>query len=198
VIVNHMRFSRCVGLGFLVGALPVAALVVWVNSGGLEHVYNIEAIVSASLAALWGLVGGLVRKSLLSVIVGLNSGALIGYFFGATAPFLVSGWSMLGLYVTCGAALSSALHVTFGGWQAALRGVVHGGFSFLISGLSVAFLAELFIPDLIGLCLMIGVPLPLGLGLFYWFMSEKNDERINANHNDDPPSFEGVERPKRL
>ena len=178
------QFSR---LGMAVIILgPMLIGVLTFIDGRSGHVINKNLpSFTAAIGALWGLSGGLAKKSLLRSIVGLNAGALLGFACGSCCWFYVPQWDFPALWrkpaIECllfsGFILGCLLNVSRIKW-AGLYGGLAGAGSFGAMALLQWTVTKLFIPDWSGWILMCLLPFGASLIIFIGFLSlETKDPR---------------------
>ncbi len=163
----------------LVGPLPVA---------GLAYITTIRdiampddaRIVCATFAAIWGLTAGIMRKSLLRAIIGLNLGAALGLFFGAFFTIFDRNFTIF-LLCVCGAVMGCGLSMKRSDLlKSSGRGVLAGGLAFLVMGILIWFVVANFSPDLLGWTLMCLLPFGSGLWIFLYLLGRSEIEKPPA------------------
>lgn len=157
----------------LIGPLPVAAFAVIVESQGPSDMGPEQRLSSICMfaGALWGLTGGLLCKSLLRSLIGLNLGAVLGrawyqnYGDVDNVPFALVTLTATGALLGIGLILRRENF-----WRSLLRGALAGGISLGVLGVLVWIVTKLFEPNLLGWPVMCVVPFSTGLGLFVWLI----------------------------
>ena len=154
---------------FAVGALPIAGLAVashYLPTAGDDDTVRLG--VCTGLGALWGFAAGVLRRSLMRAIVGLNFGALCGYLFfflGVPDKAADEVRAILAL-VTSGAMLGCALNFRRDSLMPGLRGLAAGALSFGFMACAAWVVAKFFDPTIIGWTVMCLVPFGGGMAIF--------------------------------
>jgi hypothetical protein len=152
-----------------VGAVPVAGLAL--ISHFLPRAGDDESVrlgICTALGALWGLAAGVLRRSLLRAIIGLNVGALCGYVFSLIAlpkesvsePVAIAG------LVASGALLGAALNFQRESLWHAFKGMFAGVLAFGFMGCAAWVVAQMFSPNLLGWTVMCLIPFGGGMAIF--------------------------------
>ena len=152
----------------LIGGIPPTALVIF-------HLYDFIPMtaICAFIGSLWGLTIGVLRRSLGSALLGLNTGAILGFGYGRIIEhrspgfpefFLILSMSLLGMAVY--ARRKTFFHsLIFGGLAGLMSGYVMVVFALIAKFFLIEFRGELGF--IIILCVF---PWTAGLTLFSWLL----------------------------
>ena len=175
-------WARRLLLVFVLGPLPISALVVCVHSiPALESaLQGKEALppICGGFGALWGRSAGILRRSLLRSLIGLNLGALVGGAFGLliSEPGSRNISQVILLLATAGAILGMAMNARLGNLIESLAwGAFAGAMAFGAMALSVWLVTKVFDPNLLGWTVMCLVPFGLGLWLFFLLVGQREE-----------------------
>ena len=137
-----------------------------------------DAVVCAFFASLWGITVGVMRKSLGSALCGLNTGAVLGYSFGAftkgrTGTF-IRDTEAVALCLLCAALLGMAININREGF---FKSAILGGLADVVSEtvmyasvVVVFFIGDYIHLDWLFIPLICIVPWTAGLGVFVWLL----------------------------
>ena len=162
-------------LVLLLGPLP-AGCVVGISSfaaGSSADPLEYAPVAAAALGSLWGLTVGILRKSLLKAMIGLNVGAFIGFTwtrfadkYGHHSDALVVV-SLIFAGAIFGAALTLDLKKIF---SSLLGGAAAGAIAFAAMGISAWVVTLILRPDIFGWTVMCLIPFGSGVALFVWLI----------------------------
>ncbi len=173
---------RRIVLILALGPLPVAVLAISNHFiPGLIFLNDDQSAVSicGGLAALWGLSAGVLRRSLLRAIIGLNVGALMGGAFGSCTISFRSTFMLVSCLAASGALLGVALNLRRRDLlKSLLKGAYSGALAFGFIGFAAWGVTELFDSNLLGWTVMSLVPFGLGLWIFFRLAGRDEDAPI--------------------
>ncbi len=153
---------------FAVGALPLAGLAItshFLPTAGDSVTLRIG--VCTGLGALWGFAAGVLRRSLIRAIVGLNIGALCGYLFSyALRETSVHESTAILLLIAVGAALGGALNLRRDNISTLFKGMAAGTLAFGFMGCASWFVSNQFTNNLLGWTVMCLIPFGGGMAIF--------------------------------
>lgn len=164
------RTVRRALLVLCIGPLPVGLFVFFDQYLGWFHA-NYDArywVAIASLFGLWGLTAGILQKSLARATLGLNVGALKG-FWVSTLVAAGSWWSLAAVVAT-GVALGMVMKARREDWmRSLLKGAAMGGLSFGAMVVALATVLFLGSQNLVTFVCLVFLPFTIGPALFlHW------------------------------